>query len=66
MKFYLTPIRMANSFLKASKTGTQDLLSTVVEVQTGAATMKTFWRFSKKVKTVLTYDPALPPQQEGS
>ena len=66
MKFYLNPIRMANTFSKASKAGKEDPLSTVVGMQTGAATMKTVWRFSKKVKTVLTYDLALPPQQEGS
>lgn len=57
MKFSIAPIRMAIIFLKASKAGKENPLSTLV----GAVTMKAVWRFFKRVKPVLIHDVALPP-----
>ena len=66
MRYHLTPIRMAKKTREETTDFGEDVelgepFTLLVEIQTGAVTLKTAWRFLKKLKIDLLYDPAIAP-----
>ena len=65
MRYLLTPVRWLLSIneqtTSADMVGRKGILfALLMGMQTGAATVKTVWRYLKKLKMKLLYDPAIP------
>ena len=59
IRYHLTPVRLSTNNKCWRGCGEMEPSNTVGGMQIGTATMGTVWRFLKKLKIELTYDPAI-------